>query len=417
MQAAEKAADASGHPKHSYDQLMENAGRAVAMAVKTRLDVSGRQILVLVGPGNNGGDGLVAARHLAQMGGLVTVYIWRREVGPTDKNWDLLAGTNIQTLFSEYDAEFTQLRLLLKTADVIIDALLGTGVSRPIAGGLAELLDITRQMVVAQRLQNDKTLVEPSRPVIEIGLAPLVVAVDLPSGLNSDTGQVDPYTLPADLSVTFGAVKYGHILMPGPEVVGRLLIDDIGLKPEHFPAEVTLEMATATMAAEFLPPRPISAHKGTFGTALLVAGSINYTGAAILAGQAALRSGTGLVTLATPQTIYPILAAHLIEVTYLPLPDVDGAFGPEAVPTLRKKFSEVSAILIGPGLSQAGLVDAVLPELLVEPDSLPPLIVDADALNILARQTEWWRMLPANSILTPHPGEMARLTGTTIDEV
>jgi NAD(P)H-hydrate epimerase len=265
--------------------------------------------------------------------------------------------------------------------------------------------------------------------------------VDVPSGLNSDTGAVDPYTLPADLTVTMAAVKRGHILMPGPEVVGQLVVGDIGLTPAHYPGDVTLEMATAAKVAAMLPPRPVNANKGTFGTALLVAGSMSYTGAAILAGQAATRSGAGLVTLAPPQAIHPILASRLAEATYIPLPHAEGAIAPEAARLLTAKLEGVDALLIGPGLSQAAPTVAFLKELLsgkaAEPqrqvgfrqagtetqykdqtaNPLPPLILDADALNILADQNEWWKLLPANCILTPHPGEMGRLMGSTVKEV
>jgi NAD(P)H-hydrate epimerase len=150
---------------------------------------------------------------------------------------------------------------------------------------------------------------------------------------------------------------------------------------------------------------------------LIVAGSLNYTGAAVLAGQAAGRVGPGLVTLAPPRTIQPTLAACLIEATYLPLADDDGALTAEAAPPLREKAAEVEALLVGPGLGQADSTAAFIERLLAEPESLPPLIVDADALNILAKQAKWWKLLPPHSILTPHPGEMGRLTGQSAKEI
>jgi NAD(P)H-hydrate epimerase len=413
MQAAEKAADASGL---SYDQMMENAGHAVAQAIEAHFDIDGVGVLVLVGPGNNGGDGLVVARYLAQMGALVTVYVWQRKT-EGDKNWDLLDATNVEKILSSTGSSQTRLAHLLNGAGIIVDALLGTGVSRPIGGTLAELLDQTKAVVTARRAYEEGPLVDPALPIRDEEFGPAVVAVDVPSGLNSDTGAVDPHTLAADLTVTLAAVKQGHILMPGADVVGQLVVGDIGLATGHYPADVNLEMATAAKIAAMLPPRPVGAHKGTFGTALLVAGSVNYTGAAVLAGQAAGRIGAGLVTLAPPQTIHPILASRLVEATYFPLPDQTGAIAPEAVQPLREKFSEVEAVLIGPGLGQAGPTVTFLPQLLAGADSLPPLVLDADALNILSQQTEWWKLLPPHCILTPHPGEMARLTGSTTAEV
>jgi ADP-dependent NAD(P)H-hydrate dehydratase / NAD(P)H-hydrate epimerase len=150
---------------------------------------------------------------------------------------------------------------------------------------------------------------------------------------------------------------------------------------------------------------------------LLVAGSTHYTGAALLAGQAATRSGVGLVTLAPPRAIYPILAVRLPEATYLPLPDHDGAISPAAIPVLKERFNNADALLIGPGLGQAEPTAAFLGQLLTGADTFPPLVIDADALNILAQQAEWWQLLPPNSILTPHPGEMARLMGCQTKDV
>jgi NAD(P)H-hydrate epimerase len=413
MQAAEKAADAAGL---SYDQMMENAGRAVAQAIDAHFDIAGVQVLILVGPGNNGGDGLVVARYLSQMGAAVTVYVWQRNIDG-DKNWAMLAQTGVVKVWHSDDAGQSYLDRLLAESGVVVDALLGTGVSRPISGSLAGLLQHTTAVVVARRMQQDGVLVDPTLPVVDDDLSPVVVAVDVPSGLDSDTGAVDPCTLPADLTVTLAAIKYGHILMPGPTVVGQLVVGDIGILPAHYPADVSVEMATGRKVAALLPFRPVGAHKGTFGKALLVAGSTNYTGAVILAGQAAYRIGAGLVTLAPPRTIYPIVASRFVEATYLPLPDQDGAIATEAVLLLQRKIAEVDAVLIGPGLGQQQAAVSFLFELLASTPAWPPLVLDADALNILAQQPEWWKLLPSQCILTPHPGEMARLAGISTKEI
>jgi NAD(P)H-hydrate epimerase len=434
MVAAEKAADASGL---SYEQMMENAGHAVAEAIAVQFDVAGVRVLVLAGPGNNGGDGLVAARYLAQMGATVTVYAWKRQVDH-DKNWSLLDATGVEKILSSDSNSHALLTHLLDESGVIVDALLGTGVSRPIEGDLAELLDQAKAVVEARRLPEDGILVEPARPRADSEFGPVVVALDVPSGLNSDTGAVDSHTLPADLTITLAAVKRGHILLPGSEVVGQLMVGDIGITPDHYPEDVAIEMATPAKIATLLPARPVSAHKGTFGTAMLVAGSMSYTGAAILAGQAALRSGSGLVAMAPPQVIHPILASRLAEATYVPLPHAEGAIAPEAARLLYARMDDVDALLIGPGLTQAAPTVAFVKELLSgkagtaprtvgfrpsggdkslaeeSTKTLPPLILDADALNILADQEAWWRLLPPNCILTPHPGEMARLAKSSV---
>jgi NAD(P)H-hydrate epimerase len=435
MKAAEKAADAAGL---SYEQMMENAGHAVAEAIAAQFDVSGVRVLVLVGSGNNGGDGLVVARYLAQMGATVSVYVWQRQT-EGDKNWALLDATGVEKIISSDSNSQALLHHLLNESGLIVDALLGTGVSRPIEGSLAELLNQVKAVLQVRRsVFEESALVEPARPATDPEFGPAVVAVDVPSGLNSDTGAVDPHTLPADLTVTMAAVKLGHILMPGPEVVGQLMVGDIGLTDDHYPADVTLEMATGAVIAAMLPERSVGAHKGTFGTALLVAGSMSYTGAAILAGQAALRSGVGLVTLAPPQVIHPILAGRLAEATYIPLPHAEGAIAPEAVRLLQARWDQCEAMLVGPGLSQAAPTIAFVKELFSGKGSsqgaigfkpiapvagensappLPPLVLDADALNILAGLEEWWRLVPPESILTPHPGEMARLMKSSIAAV
>ena len=415
MQAAEKAADAAGL---TYDQMMENAGHAVAQAIDAEIDAAGASVLILVGPGNNGGDGLVAARYLAQIGAVVTVYVWKRNTDG-DKNWALLDATGVERVLSSDSDSPARLAHLLDEADIIVDALLGTGVSRPIEGTLAELLDQTKAAITRRRdPRADTDLIDPAYPNSEADMTPVVVALDVPSGLNSDTGAVDPHTLPADLTITLAAVKLGHILLSGPGVVGQLVVGDIGLTANYYPGDVTLEMATAANVAAMLPKRPPDAHKGTFGTALIVGGCIYYSGAVMLAGQAALRIGPGLVTLAPPKTIQPVVASRVTEATYWPLPDHEGLLTPEAVLRLKEKLADASALLVGPGLGLSDSTTNFIRELLAGFDVPLPLVLDADALNILAKQGNgWWKLLPGNSILTPHPGEMARLMGSTTPEV
>ncbi|MEM7346327.1 MAG: NAD(P)H-hydrate dehydratase [Chloroflexota bacterium] len=418
MQVAESKANDVGH---SYDQMMEQAGRAVAEVITSHVEASSNKvthlpILILVGPGNNGGDGLVAARYLAQKGAKVILYIWNRAL-TNDPNWERLKGVTVESIFSNDSTSDSDLSTVLETATIIVDALLGTGVSRPIKGSLGQLLDQIKTSIAERHSLASPAYFDPTRPSSDKKAVPFVTAVDLPSGLNSDTGIIDPYTLPADLTVTFGAAKYGHIIMPGPTVVGQLVIADIRLSDIHYPEDVTLRLATTETVAAWLPARPVGAHKGTFGQALLIAGSVNYTGAALLAGRAAARSGAGLVTIAPPQTIYPMLASSLAEATYLPLPDDAGTIAKAGGKVVLENLRTVKALLIGPGLGQAGSVGQFLIELLKSIEAPPPLILDADALNILAQQTNWWELLPPNAILTPHPGEMSRLTGLTISEI
>jgi NAD(P)H-hydrate epimerase len=235
--------------------------------------------------------------------------------------------------------------------------------------------------------------------------------------------------------VTFGCPKIGQLRFPAAEVVGQLLVADIGIPPDLL-QPLELELATGEMIRGLLPQRPLDAHKGTFGKALLVAGSVNYTGAAYLAGAAATRVGTGLVTLALPGILHPVVAAKLTEATYLILPHDLGVIAPEAINVLAGKMQDYDVLLLGPGLTQEEPTVEFVQRLLGlqgaarrgrigfraveeqrEQPQLPSLIVDADGLNILAQVEEWAAHLPQGTILTPHPGELSRLTGRSVAEI
>ncbi|MFQ5593964.1 MAG: NAD(P)H-hydrate dehydratase, partial [Anaerolineae bacterium] len=423
MGKIEKQADASGL---TYDQMMENAGQAVVDAMLARREMKGGRVVILTGPGNNGGDGLVVGRHLHDLENQVFVYLWKRDT-TDDHNFDAVAERDIPVVRADEDEEFATLRQWLNEADVVIDALLGTGLTRSIGGTLAELLGVVAEMIAGR-----------SDP-------PWVVAVDIPTGINSDTGHSDPTTVPADLTVTFGLPKQGQFLFPGAAHVGELVVDDIDI-PAELAAGVELEVTTAEMVRELLPARPLHAHKGTFGSALVVAGSVNYTGAAYLAAAAATRVGAGLVTAALPGPVYPIVAATLAEATYLVLPHDMGVIAPDAVKVLREKIGDYNALLIGCGLTQeeptAEFVEAFLLRETAEhrrhahigfarpvaeeasavkeaaEAPLPPAVIDADGLNNLAGIDDWWKSLRVEqAILTPHPGEMARLRGVEIADI
>ncbi len=435
MRRIEQAADASSH---SYATMMENAGRAVAEACRGMHLDEGR-VLILIGPGNNGGDGLVAARYLRQAGARVTCYIWKRRV-EGDENLRLVEEQGIPVIWAEEDEGLVALRKLATEVEVIVDALLGTGASRPIEGLLREILAVVSDEVTRRRTESAPApLSMPSSPAFApLPNRPFVVAVDLPSGLDCDSGAVDPATLPADLTVTFGFPKRGQFRFPGAEIVGRLMVADIGIPPA-LADDVRLELITPAMVRSLLPARPLGAHKGTFGRALIVAGSANYTGAASLAGAAATRVGTGLVTLAVAESLHPILAAKVSETTFLLLPHDMGSLVPEALKILAAHLPNYQALLIGPGLGRERETVAFVHELLaVEPGrrerigfrpapqdeeasasqiTLPPAVIDADGLNALADAPRWWKWLPPGNVLTPHPGEMARLLGKTVTDV
>ena len=442
MVQIEQAADAAGH---SYDAMMELAGRGVAASILRHMqpwETTG-SVLVLVGPGNNGGDGLVAARYLREWdhGHPVSVYCWKRTPGD-DANYAAVERLGIPVVHAEDDPQFTQLADLARDADVIVDALLGTGVSRPIGGALADLLAALHRNIgkrAGQQIQvvadakatnaidvrTAALAVQPAadydflrKPPSASARLPQIIAVDCPSRLNCDTGALDPAALPADLTVTFANPKIGHFVVDGPGACGRLEIADIGADP-HLADAVTLELATPAAVQRLLPVRPADAHKGTFGKALVVAGSLNYTGAAHLSCAAAYRAGAGLVTAGVTPSIHPILAAGLAEVTWLLLPEHHGTLSLEAARPLSENLAGYAALLIGPGLTQEAEAVRFVREFLSASSAAIdiPLVLDADALNALAQTENWRDSLPANTILTPHPGEMARLCGWTTAEV
>jgi NAD(P)H-hydrate epimerase len=229
---------------------------------------------------------------------------------------------------------------------------------------------------------------------------------------------VDSACLYADNTITLGFPKLGLFNPPGAERAGRITVADIGI-PSYLAEGVTTELITDDWARSVLPKRPLGANKGSFGRVLVVAGSINYIGAAYLACSGAIRVGAGLVTLATAASLQSILASKLTEVTYLPLPESSpGIISAQAAGLIHQELSHYDVLLLGCGLGQSQSAIGFIKSLLLEGEvTLPLLVLDADALNTLAKTRRWWQQLPGDAILTPHPGEMARLAGVSIDEV
>jgi NAD(P)H-hydrate epimerase len=373
--------------------LMENAGRAVAQEVRKAVGSAiGRRVVLLVGPGNNGGDGLVAARYLHDWGAKVHAYLYHRKMDGDD-NLRLALERGIPCT-----DDLSSIEPLLPSADVVIDALFGTGKLRPLEGEAKEVL---------QRV----------RAVKEGHSQPLIVALDLPSGLDADSGAIDPTCLPADITVTMGFPKVGLFSFPGAEKVGRLTIADIGF-PQSLAEDIPLELITPEGVASLLPRRPADANKGTFGRVLIAAGSLNYIGAAYLACQGAMRVGAGLVTLATPKSLQPILAAKLTEATYAPLPEAEpGIVHTEAAQVLLEWLKGYNILLLGCGLGQSPQAVEFIRSSLFSLPQGKPFVLDADGLNALAKTPEWWQRLKERGVLTPHPGEMSRLTGLAIPQI
>ncbi|MFC1909768.1 NAD(P)H-hydrate dehydratase [Chloroflexota bacterium] len=378
--------------------LMENAGKAIAEEVKKILgDVAGKGILVLTGPGNNGGDGLVAARYLREWEARVGAYLC--SVRPDDdKNLQMVRDSQIILFEIAQDKDLEKLEGLLKGTDVVIDAIFGTGSSRPMRGNL---LDILQKVNMARKERDIR-----------------IIAVDLPSGMNADTGAVDPFCLRADNTITLGLPKIGMYIFPGAEYIGKVTVMDIGI-PEFLSAQVNTELITEDWVKSALPARPVNANKGTFGKVLVVAGSINYIGAAYLACSGVIRAGAGLATLATAASLQPALASGMPEVTYLPLRESrPGIVAPESARLIHEEVDRYKVMQVGCGLGQTQSSFQFIRATLLKPGiKLPSLVLDADALNALSAVPNWWQQLAEDGILTPHPGEMARLTSKTIDEV
>ena len=407
MTAIEQASERAGV---STDTLMENAGLAVARTAREMLGgIAGAHVLALTGPGNNGADGLVAARHLRRWGAEVTCYLVTPRATPDPKMRLALAyGVRVVQGAADDDGLATLARLLAGSR-LVVDAVLGTGRARPLQGTVREAM-----------LRLEQARVRPG--------GPLLLALDLPTGLNADTGEADPACPTADVTAALGYPKAGMLRFPGAERVGRLRVLDIGVPPglpeEH---DVWLEMLTPEWVSARLPKRPPDSHKGAYGHALIVAGSRNYVGAAYLASQASVRAGAGLTTLASPESVYPMVATKGAEAIHLPLPELEGRFHPGAASILKgQQGRRFTALAVGCGMGASPGGTEFLERLLLTgpengADSSPirqlPTLIDADGLNNLSRAERWPERMRNPLVLTPHPGEMSTLTGLTVSEI
>ena len=417
MQAIEKEADSKGL---TFDQMMQNAGQGLAEVVADLfVDEEQIEIVGLVGPGNNGGDALVALTALAEEGWKASAYLVKRKKDDLVKLFTEAGG---ELISPDKDDSFFHLSSFLETADVLLDGILGTGIKLPLKKEVAELLSEVNDLLES------------------LDESPLVIAVDCPSGVDCDSGEVADETIHADITVTMAAVKQGLLKLPAFEYVGELKVVDIGL-PVDLPSLKNLqtEVVDEDSVSALLPERALDSHKGTFGTALIAAGSVNYTGAVVLAGEAAYRAGAGLVQLAIPASIHGAVAGQVPEATWVLLPHSTGVISSSASEVLLKNVERATALLIGPGLGTENTTKEFIENLLAgkstpkkpaigfvheesdskeaEKNSLPPTVVDADGLRLLAQVKDWHAKLPAPAILTPHPGEMSALTGLSKEEI
>jgi NAD(P)H-hydrate epimerase len=378
--------------------LMENAGRGTAAQIERLFpDVRDRRVVVLSGKGNNGGDGFVIARCLLDTGCTVScLLIGQAEQVSGDARIMLhayqQAGGSLQVIA---DAEQWQHAAdSLQHAGLIIDALLGTGLSGAVAG-------------LHQRIIQDVNCLQ--------GIP--VVSVDVPSGVDATTGKILGAAIRAQLTCTLGLPKLGLVLFPGAAHAGSLEVIDIGI-----PRSLVAQEHTAAGLLEqqdfkgLIPARLPESHKGTYGHVCILAGSPGKTGAAALASQAAMRTGAGLVTLGIPQQLNPILEAKLTEVMTEPLPDAgDGYLGLESWPRIQELIAGKSVIALGPGLAVRTETARLVHKIVAA--ARAPLIIDADGLNAIAQDAAFLKGLSVPAVLTPHPGEMARLAGISTQAV
>jgi len=368
--------------------LMENAGRAVANVVLQEFPQA-KSVAIFAGGGNNGGDGFAVARHLLGEGLDVITYVLSDA-----KKYRGDALTNFQSLrriggrLVELKGNFSKYR----QADVIIDAIFGTGLDREVEGFYREAIEFINTQQVPR------------------------IAVDLPSGLDANTGFPLGLSVKADVTVTFALPKLGLAIYPGAEYAGRVYVVDI-TTPPFLGKDIPYELVTYDTVKKILKPRKPNTHKGIFGHLFVLSGSPGKTGAATLVGLGALRAGTGLVTVGVPNSLNSIMEQKLTEAMTEPLPETkDSTFGKESVKVaLKIMSSRKNALAIGPGISTTEDTAHFFYEILKK--STLPTVVDADGIILVAQNLSILKRLKVPIILTPHPGEMSRLIGRTSDDV
>lgn len=377
--------------------LMENAGiRTVEVIDEMLVEPKGKSVVVIAGKGNNGGDGLVIARHLINAGVAVDTFL----LGEADEmtadasiNYSILQKMtpNIYPLTQEQHLDRLMLSLLV--CDLIVDAMYGIGFK-------GTMRDFESRVV----------------KMINWCKSP-VVAVDIPSGVEADTGKVTGEAIKARQTVTFALPKVGLVLEPGKDYAGTLTVADISIpQPLLNSPELKTNLITDNMVKPFISQREPETHKGTYGHALVAGGSAGMTGAVAMSSFAALRTGAGLVTAAVPVSVLPVAAAAHREIMTAPLAETEGAsIALEALPALNNLLGTASVCAIGPGMSRYPEANGVL-RFVLERAGIP-IVIDADGINALEGDTSILKNRQVPVVLTPHPGEMARLVGKSIAEV
>lgn len=378
--------------------LMENAGRGTAEALLSFFpDATRKKVAVVCGKGNNGGDGFVVARYLQKWNVSVKVLLLGHPEalqGDARTNFEIFSRMKGEILTCPDRDAFEKVKPALLEADYLVDAIFGTGLHSEVSGFYREMIDHLNEM---------------GKPLI---------AVDIPSGLDANTGRPLGTAVRASLTVTFGLPKVGHLVPPGSEYTGRLEVVDIGIPPFLVDQQgMTIHLLEEEEIRKGLThPRPPNSHKGDYGHLLVLAGSVGKTGAAAMACQAALRMGAGLVTLGIPESLNPVMEVKLTEVMTEPLPETaQKTLSLRALNPILRLCEKKSVLIIGPGIGTVKETQSLVIKLLRILDL--PIIVDADGLTALAMSGDRFPTSKQPLILTPHPGEMARLCARTTKEV
>ena len=378
--------------------LMENAGLRVVEAVETALEgIDGeKRVLILAGRGNNGGDGLVAARHLLNSGVMVDTFLLGnpKELTPdATVNYSILEQLTERIYPLTEEEHLEQFVLALMNCDLVVDAIYGIGFRGqmpPLEARIAGMINRT------------------AKPV---------VAVDIPSGVEADTGQVNGEAIRATWTVTLALPKPGFFCRSGADLIGMLTVGDISIpRPLLEDERLQYNLITEEMIRPFFAARQPDTHKGSYGHVLAIGGSVGMTGAVAMTCSAALRSGAGLVTAAVPESLLSLVELHLVEVMTRPLAETaDKTVAPEAFLAIEDLLEAVSVCVIGPGMGRYRDALYTIEALLERVKT--PVVIDADGLNALADNISVLKQRQTPVVLTPHPGEMARLTGLRVEEI
>lgn len=377
----------------SQNELMENAGLNIAKVTYSRLTSSTKKsVLSLIGPGNNGGDGLVTSRIVHEWHIPVVIYLATNSTTCTEKYQECI-DANIRVINASSDPDQKILSKEILNAGIILDAIFGAGSSQRVDDQLGAILNA----VNTAKQKSPKSF--------------QVLSIDMPSGINPNDGSIESAALSADVTLALGAPKIGLFRLPGGTNIGELEILDIGIPQQMFD-DVPIRLINKAIVQKYLPPRPLHSTKRSFGKILVIAGSPEYIGAARLATLAAYRAGSGLVTLATPKSVYELLAPTLPEATYQPLPESNsGRINKESIPLIQSIIHRYDALLVGCGLGFDKSTTEFIKRLICNAAiTLPPTVLDADALNCIATIPTWWEQVSGSLVLTPHHREMMRLT-------